>query len=53
MHSLFVAQKKELAEKHPDGATYEDIDKFCDAHPILRHPQARMDFKKYIVHAGE
>lgn len=53
MHNLFARFKKELAEKYPDGATHDDINKFCDGDPILRHPQVRMDFTKYILCAGE
>jgi hypothetical protein len=53
MHEMFAGLKKEFAEKHPKGATFEEINKFCDEHPILRHPQARMDFTTYISRAGE
>jgi len=51
--TIFAGLKEELSKKHPNGATYEDINTFCDEHPVLRHPQARMDFNAYILCAGE
>ena len=53
MQDMFMGLKKEFTEKHPNGATFEEINKFCDEHPILRHAQARMDFTAYISRARE
>ena len=53
MNDMFAGLKKEFSEKHLSGATFNDINKFCDDHPILRHSKARMDFIAYISRTGE
>lgn len=53
MNNMFATFKKELAQRHPDGTTYEEINKFCDEHPILCHSRVRADFITYISRAGE
>lgn len=55
MSDMLATFKKELAQRHPDGTTYEEIHKFCDDHSFFlpQGSKARKDFITYISSAGE
>ena len=53
MSDLFKDLKKKLQEKHPRGATFEEINKFCDKHDALRESKTRMDFIASIHRDGK